>query len=839
MTVSTGCIASVREASGGKLSAAEAIDLLERTERKLKAIEAAGSIDGLDARLAKAAAEAADEAAIERALAAKHAALNIIKRVDLERRVEVLAPKLGELDALLAIFRGTTKRVDGGRYSVQAIRQSLETRFMTEPMAKIAAERPHVEKMLRDKPFLDDVVREMAEIREGGTPGKTRNADARFVAKTLSDAAEASRQALNARGANIGKLDGWAGPQTHDDAKLRKAGQDAWVKAVVGKLDLDRTLPDVSREDMPSALAEVWTNIVTGQDRGLTAAGKGETVGPANLAKSLARNRVLHFRDADAWLAYNADFGSGHVFDGMLQHQRKAARAAAVMEVFGPNPQVMLDSVAESLKLRVRNNKTIDAAKRQKIISELDTEGGALRTAMSETLGLTSVPVDYSAAKISANIRDAQSIAKLGGAVISSATDMITSTANLKFNGVPIGKAYADQIGELVKGRGVGETREISFLLGEGADGLMGHIASAHHANDGFPGRWSKLTETFFRWNGLSWWTDTMRSSHARVLSAHLGLNVGSPHSRIDPQLRAVLATHGIGAAEWDALRQAKFRAVNGNTYVTPDRVRDLPDAAIAPLVEGKATPAKIAAARDQLELKLGAYFADEVGFGVIEADDASRSFWLGTSRPGTMAGEVMRFLMQFKGFPTAFTQRVLGRAVYGGAGETPGERLANNAGHIGHLMAGLFVMGYISMTAKDYVAGLDRPRDPTAPKTILAALKQGGGLGIYGDFLFGEANRFGNGVLETIAGPAIGTGASIINLALRARDGEAKAGDALNIALQNTPYINLFYVRPGLDYLFLNSLRESVSPGFLARQEQRRFKDFGQRYVVDREAFR
>ena len=343
---------------------------------------------------------------------------------------------------------------------------------------------------------------------------------------------------------------------------------------------------------------------------------------------------------------------------------------------------------------------------------------------------------------------------------------------------------------------------------------------------------------TFFKWNGLTWWTDTMKASHARMLSAHVGLNVGKAHARLDEGFRAVLGTHGIGPAEWEAIRQAKFRADNGNTYVTPDRIRDLPDAAVAPLVEGKATPAKIAAARDALELKVGAYFADETGFGVIETDATARRLTLQGTRPGTIVGEAMRFVMQFKGYPVAFTNRVLGRAFLGGAGETPGERLANNSGHVAHLMAGLFVAGYASMTAKDALNGLE-PRDPSSPKTILAALKTSGGLGIYGDFLFGEANRFGNGFLETVAGPGLGVVGSVANLALRARDGEAKAGDALNIALQNTPFVNLFYVRPAMDYLFLNSLRESVSPGFLARQEQRRFKDFGQRYVVDREAFR
>jgi hypothetical protein len=55
------------------------------------------------------------------------------------------------------------------------------------------------------------------------------------------------------------------------------------------------------------------------------------------------------------------------------------------------------------------------------------------------------------------------------------------------------------------------------------------------------------------------------------------------------------------------------------------------------------------------------------------------------------------------------------------------------------------------------------------------------------------------------------------------------KSADFLNFAINNTPFVNLFYTRPALDYLFLNALREATSPGFLKRQERRRFKDYGQ----------
>lgn len=839
MAISKGCIAAVRAASGDKLSEGEALDLLARTQRKLDALKAEGAIDGLDARLAQAAREAADEAAIEKALAAKHAALNVIKREQTASTVEkLIANGLSPRDALVSINEGTVRRIDGGRHSVQALRMAFERRFVGEPMAKIAAEKPHIEKLLRDRPFLDDVVREMVELRESGKPGSTRNTDAQFTAKVLADAAEAARQALNLRGANIGKLDGWAGPQIHDDAKLRQAGQDAWVKATLQRLDLKRSFPDASPDQAPAILADVWTTIVTGRDRALSAAEKGETTGPANVAKTLARHRVLHFRDADAWLSYNAEFGEGHVFDGMVKHQMGAARNAALMETYGPNPQNMLGQIVDTLSRRVRNDKALDAGARKAQIEALNADAGMLKASMDEAMGLTFAPVNVRAAQISAGFRAVQSMAKLGGAVITSVADMVTATANLKFNGVPLGQAYAGQIGEFLKGRGTAETREVAFLLGEGFDGLIAHIVSPYAAGDATVGAMHRAMTTFFKWNGLTWWTDAMKASNARVLAAHMGSKIGTAFNKLEPNFKSSLEVHGIGAKEWQAVSAAQFRAANGHTYVTPDRIRDLPDEAISGFVEGKASPRKIAAARDALELKVGAYFADEVGFGVIEADDATRRLTLQGTRPGTVTGEAMRFVMQFKGYPVAFTQRVLGRAVLGGAGETAGERLANNAGHIGHLMAGLFVAGFASMTAKDYLNGLDA-KDPTSPKTILAALKQSGGLGIYGDFLFGEANRFGGGMLETIAGPSVGAVTRIGDLAVRARDGNSKAGDALNVALQNTPFANLFYARPGLDWLFLNSLRESASPGFLARQEARRFKDYGQTYWMDREAFR
>ena len=651
-----------------------------------------------------------------------------------------------------------------------------------------------------------------------------------------------------------------------DDLPRRRAETEARRTEVQGRLaDLTATLKrlDLERGDLRPGiddpvefLRQAYRTITTGRDSTITAAQKGEVTGPANLAKSLQKHRVLHYRSADAWLKYNQEFGVGDIFSSMVVHQSRAARLAGQMQVMGPNPEVMMASLLDSISLRIRDDARIPPADKAGQIGALTIEGnGRIASAFAEVRGLTLSPVSQTAADICSGIRAIESMSKLGGAVVSSVTDLVTGVANLSFHGAPLGRAWADQIGELLKGRGDVEARALAYMLGEGFDGMISHIVTPHVAGDGAPGRISQGMEVFFRWSRLPWWTDVQRAGGARILSAWVGDNIGRAYGDLDPRFRHGLSLHGIGQAEWDVLRQAQFRASNGRVYVTPDRIGDLGDDAIAPLIPVADLAAarahfkvdepvsaemqadriarfdawhtrRIETERTDLQLAMQRYFADEIGFAVIETDAKARrqSYW-GT-RPGTLPGEALRFVMQFKGFPIAFTNRVLGRALYGHASDAP---VWDRTRHLGHLMGGLLVMGYAAMTAKDALRGWWPPRDPRDPKTILAALAQSGGAGIYGDFLFGQASRFGNGVLETVAGPSLGAAAGLGNLWLKARDGEAKGGDALNLGLQNTPFVSLWWARPAMDFLVLNALHESASPGYLARQERRRRQEMGQ----------
>lgn len=795
------CAAAVRGAAGRDLSDDQVADIFERAQLRQRALEASGQIDGLDARLREAVKADADQLRVQAALAKKHAALSIMKRDSATRHVEgLIASGLPYRKAVLALFEGSTRGVANARNSIAATKLAYEGRYVGGMMARIVREVPHAERMLGEREFLDDVVREMM------TPGSTRNADAAKVGKVFAESAEQSRGDLNRLGANIGKLEGWAGAQIHDGDKIGRVSKEAWINAIVPKLDLARTFEGLDEAGARKALGNVWENIVFARERGDAPdpAGTGFK-GPVNVARALERQRVLHFKTADDWLAYSRDFGSGHIFDGMVAHQSRAALNASQMEMLGPNPGAVLDSVLDGLRRRVDADDAIPPAEKLGVKDGLN-DRGSIGAAFRIANGASMMAVSRTAADIAGTIRGVQSLSKLGGATISSITDLPTAIVNLRYNGMTFGEAAGGQIREFLAGRGKGEQRELAYLLGEGFDGMIGHLTSPFVANDGAPGAMQSAMSTFFKWTGLTAWTDMNRAAAARVLSAHLGSTADREFGQLDARQQNVFRQHGITPEVWDAIRTGGAREIDGRRYIVPDQIEDR-----------------------AADLALRRYYADEVSSSVIEADAATQRFTtLGLSR-GTIQGEAIRFMMQFKAFPIAFTQRVLGRAYQGGA-----EGTNAGVGHIGALIAGLTVMGYAAAAAKDAIRGyapreiVDEDGNPRA-KTILAALVQGGGAGIYGDFLFGQVSRSGNSALENVAGPVASDVARWVNLLARARDGDAKTADALTTAIGSTPFANVFYARPVLDLLILNSLRESLSPGYLARQDQRRRQDFGQ----------
>jgi hypothetical protein len=325
-----------------------------------------------------------------------------------------------------------------------------------------------------------------------------------------------------------------------------------------------------------------------------------------------------------------------------------------------------------------------------------------------------------------------------------------------------------------------------------------------------------------------------MKAGAGRMMARRAAGETGKVWGSIDPKLREALSDYDFTPEKWAVLRQAAQKEVDGAKYLTPAGVRGLPDAAFATL--GAKTPKAAQAARDALATDLQAFYVDRTDVAVITPGARERAMLRQGTVRGTWMGEAVRSIMQFKAFPLAFASKVIGRDL-GGQGLVNG--LLRGKGDVvglAHTIAATTVFGLIAMEAKDALKG-KTPRDPFGDhwaKVWTAALTQGGGLGIYGDYLFGDFSRFGNSPLETAAGPTATTIADALKIMSDLRQGTNNIpAETLRFVTNNTPFMNLFYTRTAMDYLVLYHLQEMLSPGFLKRTERNLKNDSGQTFLV------
>jgi hypothetical protein len=154
-------------------------------------------------------------------------------------------------------------------------------------------------------------------------------------------------------------------------------------------------------------------------------------------------------------------------------------------------------------------------------------------------------------------------------------------------------------------------------------------------------------------------------------------------------------------------------------------------------------------------------------------------------------------------------------------------------------------VMGALAVQMKQLASGKD-PRDMNPDsvegmKFWAAAAAQGGGLGIFGDFFFSDANRFGKGPVSTFMGPVASAGDDLMRLTAgnmqQLLTGEETnfTSEAVRMAGHYTPiasslfYTKLAYQRLLIDQLTLMTDRKANAR--FKRMESRLRKEYGQKY--------
>jgi hypothetical protein len=383
------------------------------------------------------------------------------------------------------------------------------------------------------------------------------------------------------------------------------------------------------------------------------------------------------------------------------------------------------------------------------------------------------------------------------------------------------------------------QKQEFSYLLGTGLEAFLGSIHSRFGADDQLPGKVSKLQQIYFKLNGMQFWNAAQKDGTARVLAADLSNAVDRPFSELGEGYVQTLALYDIDGDDLGLFRGLDRTGPDGRKYVFTEMVDDIPDASLDRVVAKRTGRLEVTNEmrqqfRDDLKTRIAAYYTDSADAAVPTPDARERAIMNQGLERGTPAGEAIRMLSQFKSFPITFVTKGLYRQFYG-------KQAQGKSGALGlvQLITGMTAMGYVSNATKDILKGRE-PREvfteDRALKGLAEAMTAGGGLGIYGDFLFGEYSRYGQSFTQTLAGPTFGMIddiAAIYSTAFINGD-FGKAGEmAVNDAFRMVPGQNLFWAKFGIDYLMLYGISEASNPGYTKRLEKRMEKEYGSEFFL------
>lgn len=669
---------------------------------------------------------------------------------------------------------------------------------------------------VRDRAGFLDVIREL----HGQATGST-------VAKQLAEAVRSQqrrmRQLFNAHGGDVGELADYGVAHAHSADMLMKHGFDKWAEDIAPLLDWHRITDLTTGKPFTSAaggrpnqaaarrfLKDVYDGIVTS---GWDDRAPSQMAGGTALYNRRADHRVLHFSDGDAWLTYNGKYGHSDPFSAMLSGLHGLARDVALMRVLGPNPKGGLEFAKQ---VAMKRAETLGDAK---MARRVEAQGKLAKTMLAHVDGSASVPDNHAWAAFFSGIRAVLSSIQLGSAVLSSVTDAATLAVAARAIGMnPLNVATRTMMLSM-DGLSRAQAARLGYVaqtLGEAGGGSARYFGDL--LGTGIPSRLSGFT---MRASGLTFITDMRRIAFQMETSAHLAEMADRPFDQIDESLRRMLDKRGITAADWDHLRHpdARFREPGGADFISAQW-----------FLEHQTTMTRMEA--EGLAMRLQMAIREELEYAIPSMSIEGRARVQGESRGGSLGGEFLRSTFGYKGYPASLMLAQYRRLLQQ---PTPMAKVL----YATSISVSLLLLGGVAIQLKELAKGND-PRPMDDPKFWFAALIQGGGLGIFGDFFAATTSRTGGGLGETLAGPMVGLAGDLGRLALEPIAAQADGRNlnwgraASRFVRQNTPVASsLWYGRLAYDRFVSDQLQAFLDPEAQKdwrRRERQRAKDYGNR---------
>lgn len=663
---------------------------------------------------------------------------------------------------------------------------------------------------------------------------------AKMLAAAWAETAEHLRLKFNAAGGSIGKMDGWGMPQAHDAHAVRRAGREKWIEYVLPRIDRAKMLDETTGQPFTDAalvraLDDVWQSIAT---NGQNAPVPQSRTGLSALAKRRSDTRFLVFKSADSWMEYQDTFGDADAFSTMMGHIDELSRDIAQMEILGPNPSAQFDWLVKS----ARSEAAVEEAAGAR--GAIDTAESYISTAqnmLGHYTGSLSTPINSKLAQVGASTRAFFTSTMLGSAILSDLpTAPVYGAMARRFAGLD-SKGDLRRFAALMNpadGSMRQNARRSGFIIETASDGMIRatqdnlRVLTVGERVDGGVNAFARrLPVAVMRLQGLTAWDAGRKRSFQMEFMAALHDKRGKTIAdlrrgdREDKAFAGWLKARGFTEADWATIRATPaWEPEPGAAFLRPLDIAD-----------------------ERLAQRMGEAIDIETRLAVPQTTLHTRAKLLGETRPGTVAGEVRRSWAQFRSFNLTATMLWGEEMVLRGQarGMTP---LVSTVAGVTPMVFMLTIGGAINIQMREASKGND-PRPMNEPRFWMAALLQGGGLGVLADAIYASESRNGKSSQAAAFGPGGQAAAdtyeatigNVVSVSERMRKGDdlgeaveaADIGrDWVNMGRRWVPGSNLWWARAIWNRAVLDHLQRIVDPEAeedFARKRKRLARENGQ----------
>ncbi len=736
-------------------------------------------------------------------------------------------------EGLHALLVGTLKTTEGGRNSIDYQTKANHAKYFGALYSRLS-DAGVLRDFKKSRPeMVQDIYREMGAMEPGKQQKSvTNNKSAFAIAQAIDSVYQEMVARQNRAGAYINRVPGYIIRQTHDMSMIRALGAgpggpskersfSAWNRFTLPLLDLAKTFDGASPlEVMPLIHEALYTGVHGPMHPELEPMAPGQY---GSLATKLSKERVLWFKDADSAYKYNQAFGIRNFKEAVLQDIHNRARSISILENLGPRFEANFHQVIQELQQEARSTDNPD-----KHIDSLND--WKVKAAFNEVTGKNEFTANPTLSKFTSFLKVNAQLSKMGAVLLSKMpVDFAAVSAEMRHQGLTGLQALGTGLMNMVHTSP--ESKKMAMKMGVGIEALIGNLLSSMEEHSTVSGWTHTLQKWFYSMTGLPRWNDAFRNSVATLMGSQLGDHAHMSHEELPGQLRTILSQYDITPSRWDALRSTVYD-YKGSKFISPDMVDKIPADVMSNLVTERGltpTDTNIQRERDSLETALRTYFSDRADIAVPTPGAAERLYMTYNTQAGTPVGEALRLAMTFKSFPITMMRKIAGTQIYGnGANSFKDWLLHDNRGKFNMAMniALMTAAGYVSLTLHD-LAGGKTPRPIMLNgkpdwDTFQQSAAMGGSMGLISEALFGEFEKNYKSYAQYALGPILGQADDLQQIYSQIKKGKNVNWPATKLVLNNTPFANLFYIRPILNYLILWNLQEMMSPGSLERMESR-----------------